>query len=196
MISREYCTGIILAGGKSSRLGFDKGLLEYRGQTLTERAMKVLGNFCSKLLISSNKAEYEKFGVERVADLLEHNGPMMGIYSCLMASPTRHNLVLPVDNIFVEPSFYEYLINKLDKSLAAVPYIDNRYFEPLIGYYNKNILPDMKRMIYKNNLKLPDLLQEVEVQKLRVEQDFPAFNDIYFKSINYTEDLVFLENPE
>jgi molybdopterin-guanine dinucleotide biosynthesis protein A len=196
MISREYCTGILLAGGKSSRLGFDKGFLQYEGQTLTERALKVLGLFCNKLIISSNKPEYEKFGVERVADILEQNGPMMGIYSSLMASPNKHNLVLPVDNVFVEASYYEYLISKLDKNLAALPFIDSQYFEPLIGYYNKNIVHDMKKMIYQNNLKLPDLLEGIDVLKLPVQVDFQGYNEKYFKSINYTEDLVFLEKSE
>ena len=109
MISKDNITGIILAGGRGSRLGFDKGLLLDNGITLIERAINVLSGHCNKLIISSNNLEYNKFGIERVPDILEKNGPMMGIYSSLIASTTKHNLVLAVDNIFVDAALFTTL---------------------------------------------------------------------------------------
>ncbi len=194
MISKDNITGIILAGGRGSRLGFDKGLLLDNGITLIERAINVLSGHCNKLIISSNNLEYNKFGIERVPDILEKNGPMMGIYSSLIASTTKHNLVLAVDNIFVDAAFYEYVLSKLDGSIVALPFIDKQYFEPLVGYYSKEILPDMKRMVYQNNLKLPDLLEIIQVLKLNVQDDYPAYFDDYFRSINLPEDLLILRN--
>ncbi len=194
MISKDNITGIILAGGRGSRLGFDKGLLLDNGITLIGRAINVLSGHCNKLIISSNNLEYNKFGIERVPDILEKNGPMMGIYSSLIASTTKHNLVLAVDNIFVDAAFYEYVLSKLDGSIVALPFIDKQYFEPLVGYYSKEILPDMKRMVYQNNLKLPDLLEIIQVLKLNVQDDYPAYFDDYFRSINLPEDLLILRN--
>lgn len=193
MYPKESITGIILAGGESSRLGFDKGLMLYRGLTWLDHSIGVLSPFCERIIISTNNDMYHFPGTEVIPDILPGNGPMMGLYSSLTASVTYHNLVIAVDNLFIGREFYEYVINRMDDSLAALPYPDEKYFEPLTGYYSKGILPVIKAFIDKGNFKLPDLLNEVNVTKLKVQEDFLAYHPLYFKSINLPEDLLLLE---
>lgn len=193
MISKNDCTGIILAGGKGSRLGLDKGLLTYHGMSFLERSYKVLSACCSRVMVSSSNIEYRNLGFELIPDIKPGNGPMMGIYSCLMVSSTRHNMVLAVDNVNVTEDYFTYVISKLHHTMAAVPFIQDKFYEPLAGYYNKGILPEMQRFLETGNYKLPDLLNKVAVLKLRVEKDFPGFHPAYFKSVNFPEDLLLLE---
>jgi molybdopterin-guanine dinucleotide biosynthesis protein A len=64
-------TGIILAGGKSLRMGTDKGLVIFRDKPLVQYSIDLLGQFCDRILISSNNKAYSVFGYEIVPDQME-----------------------------------------------------------------------------------------------------------------------------
>lgn len=188
-------TGIILAGGNSARFGSDKGLVIFRGKTLLERAAAILTPFCDEVIISTNNPDHEKYGFRVVQDEVRDNGPMMGIYSALNASLTMRNLVLAVDNLRVEQNFFNYLLSRnLTSCEAAVPFLEKKYFEPLVGFYSKSIIGRMLRMIKDNNFKLPDLLENPTVIKLAVENDFPEYHPDYFSSVNNLKDLEKIAN--
>lgn len=178
-------TGIILAGGNNTRFGSDKGLYLVQGKTLIEWATSLLSSFCNEIIISSNNPGHAVFGLRVIADEVCSRGPMMGIYSALKASCTVGNLVIAVDNIRVERDFFHYLLNHdLTGYDAAVPLLEKRYFEPLVGFYSKNILPLMCRMMERDILKLPVMLQQARVLKLEVESDFAGYYPHYFQSLN------------
>jgi molybdopterin-guanine dinucleotide biosynthesis protein A len=193
--SLSALTGIILAGGKGSRLGRDKGLIGWKGRKVVEIAIDTLAPFCREILISSNNPEYEKFGCRVVPDLSPGNGPMMGIYSALKCSASPANLLLAVDNVLVTGSFYQYLLSKeLSGAQVAVPFVGNRFYEPLVGYYSTTCISVMEQMMSEGNFKLPDLFNSVMVIKLLVEQEFADFHPAYFKSLNQPQDLQILNN--
>jgi molybdopterin-guanine dinucleotide biosynthesis protein A len=76
---------------------------------------------------------------------------------------------------------------------VAVPYVQNKYFEPLVGYYSTKCIPVMEQMMQERNYKLPDLFSKIQVNKLMVERDFPDFKQNYFQSLNQPEDLEMLK---
>ncbi len=194
MENKKLYTGIVLAGGKCIRLGMDKGLIELNGRKLIEYAIEILSPFCNEIIISSNNPEYRILPDRIVPDLAAGNGPMMGIYSSLKASPTTANLILAVDNIFVTRAFFHYLLSmNLSAYHVAVPYVQNKYFEPLVGYYSTKCIPVMEQMMQEHNYKLPDLFSKIPVNKLMVEEGFPDFKQNYFQSLNNPEDLVMLK---
>ncbi|MHC1708130.1 MAG: molybdenum cofactor guanylyltransferase [Bacteroidales bacterium] len=193
MADTSLYTGIILAGGKSSRLGMEKGLLHYKGATLAQRAINVLEQFCGHILIVTSNSAYQRKGVALIPDLVPDKGPMMGIYSGLHASTTPHNLVLAVDNYLVGPEFFQYLLPRANSHPVAVPFLQGKYFEPLVGYYSRETISLMKDYMDKGLYKLPDFLSVIETEKLLVEIDFPVFYKNYFKSINLPDDLRLLE---
>jgi len=73
-------TGIVLAGGKSSRVKGNKSLLEYKGKPLIQHAVDVLGQVCDKVVISSNQNEYDFTGGEVWPDKMTIRAPIVGIY--------------------------------------------------------------------------------------------------------------------
>ncbi len=193
MGNKNLYTGIILAGGKGVRLGMDKGLIGMHGRNLIEYAIDTLSPFCNEIIISSNNPDYRKFPFRIVPDLAAGNGPMMGIYSALKASLTTENLILAVDNIFVTSGFFRYLTSiDLSEYHVAIPYVQDKYFEPLVGYYSTDCKLEMGKMILENNYKLPDLFSKVTIRKLMVEKDFHDYNPSYFQSLNHPEDLLLL----
>ncbi len=87
-------TAIILAGGKSSRMGADKGMQKLFGKPLVSYAIGELYGLCDDIIIRSSSAEYAGFGYKLVADEFPGIGPMGGVYSALRQSETNDNLVL------------------------------------------------------------------------------------------------------
>lgn len=195
MPNKHLYTGIILAGGQSSRLGRDKGLIEWHGRRIIEYAVDTLSPFCSKVIVSTNNQDYGQYINHVVPDIRQGHGPMMGLYSALESSSTELNLVLAVDNILVNRAFYCYLLTKeLSEFQVAVPYLQNKFYEPLVGYYHKNCAMTMDRMMSNGNYKLPDFISQVKVNKLVVESDFPDFHPNYFRSLNCPDDLVLFQD--
>jgi molybdenum cofactor guanylyltransferase len=191
--NKRVFSGIILAGGQSSRLGRDKGLIEWKGRKLVEHAIAVLEPLCSEVIISSNNPEYQQFGRPVVADQSPGYGPMMGLYSALSLSCNENNLVIAVDNLLVTRGFYKYLIAyDLRQYKIAVPFVQNRFYEPLVGFYSTECISVMELMMNKGNYRLPDLIASVTTLKLHVETDFPDYHPDYFRSLNTPEDLAWL----
>lgn len=94
----ENYTGIILAGGKSQRMGTDKWLLLLKGKPFISHiyeAMKPI--FGDNIVIVSSNPEYDKYGYKRIEDLISNKGPVGGLYTALKQSKTKFNLVLSVD---------------------------------------------------------------------------------------------------
>ena len=115
-------TGIILAGGKSSRMGADKGLLELGGKPLITYAFQALSGLCTTILISSSSEAYHSFGYQVIEDVFPGIGPMGGIYSALGKSKTEKNLILSCDLPFASKELMSYILQNSDVHQVAVPW--------------------------------------------------------------------------
>lgn len=90
-------TGILLAGGKSSRMKRNKAFLEYDGKPLAGRAIEVLDAVFSEVLISSNDQElYKRYNFPVIQDELRDQGPLAGLYQGLKAATFKSVFLLPV----------------------------------------------------------------------------------------------------
>jgi molybdenum cofactor guanylyltransferase len=92
--------GYVLAGGKSSRMGSDKALLELAGKPLVLHATTKLRRLCAEVSVLGNDAALERFA-PLVRDLHPGCGPMAGIEAALLSSKFDWNLVIPVDVPFL-----------------------------------------------------------------------------------------------
>ncbi len=183
-------TGIILAGGKSSRMGQDKGLLEIAGKKLVEIAISNLIPVCQRILISSNSTVYEQFGLEVVRDIFPGIGPMGGIYSALKMSHSEFNLVLSVDLPFAGEDLFRYLLKQAEGYQVAVPCSGSDYYEPLCACYSISVLPQIEESIRKENFKLPDLFREFHMNALTIDSQLPFFKPWIFHNVNSESDLL------
>ena len=130
-------TGIILAGGKSRRMGQEKGLIELNGKFLIQYAIDVLQPICDTILISTNSHSYDFLPYQKVADEFPNSGPMGGIYSCLKASTTIQNLVLSCDMPFIQSELLSDLIKNAEGYDVVVPWHGGQKFEPMCAYYHQ-----------------------------------------------------------
>lgn len=152
-------TGIVLAGGKSSRMGTDKGLLMMNQKPLISYPIRLLKNYCQEILISSNSDSYEFLNLQIVTDTHPTIGPIGGLYACLNASQTEHNLFLACDMPFVDSTLIDLLLQHIDNYTVIVFSIDN-FPIPVCGYYHKSILPKLKFEIENERHSLQNLLSK------------------------------------
>jgi len=126
-------TGIIMAGGKSSRMGMNKATTIFRSRMLAEYPIRLLENTCGQILISTNEAL--PFSFKQVADVMPECGPMGGIFSCLRESVSHYNVVLACDMPLLTTDYIQALINKISDEKIIVPMHEDGSIESLCAIY-------------------------------------------------------------
>jgi molybdenum cofactor guanylyltransferase len=187
-------TGIILAGGKSSRMGIEKGLQELCGKPLIIYAIEALSGLCSSILISSSSDAYKSFDYHVVSDEFPGIGPMGGIYSAMRQSKTEKNIVLSCDLPFVTTELLSYVLQNAQDYQVAIPWLGNQHYEPLCGFYRLSVLDQMSSFIQKGNYKLPDLFEKITINRLVINKELNFFQEYQFLNVNSKDDLMTAEN--
>lgn len=182
-------TGIVLAGGKSSRMGSEKGLVLLSGKPLIWYAIESLAPVCDRIIISSNSDAYNNLGFEVVADEIQNIGPMGGLLSSLKKSTSEKNLVLSCDLPFAHSELLAYILHMSQGYDAAVPWQGNRHYEPLCAFYNTSVLNAMEQFVMNQNYKLPDLFDNINIKKLIINNILPFYSDRLFFNVNSKTDI-------
>ncbi|TXG35344.1 molybdenum cofactor guanylyltransferase [Seonamhaeicola maritimus] len=137
MIKNKNITGIILAGGKSSRMGADKGFIKLNNKSFVEYSIKALKPLVNDIIIVSDNPDYDAFGYKRILDEIKDAGPVAGIYSGLNASKTENNLILSCDIPLIKTGVLEKLIESIDDDSEVIQIESNGKSMPLIALYKK-----------------------------------------------------------
>jgi molybdopterin-guanine dinucleotide biosynthesis protein A len=119
MIDRHHITGLVLAGGRGSRMGgLDKGLQDHQGMPLAQHALRRLQPQVGRTMISANRnlAVYQGFGVPVWPDASQDfPGPLAGLLAGLTNCPTPYLVSVPCDT----PDFPTDLVQRLALALEA-----------------------------------------------------------------------------
>ena len=188
------CTGIILAGGKSSRMGTDKGMLELDGKPLITYAFEALSEICGNILISSSSESYKSFGHQVIADEIPGIGPIGGIYSALRKSKTEKNIVLSCDLPFVSKALLGYIMKNAPGYQVAVPWFGGQHYEPLCAFYSLSMIEKIESYIHNGNYKLPDLFEEIKINRLVINNELEFYKESLFLNVNSKHDLATANN--
>ena len=156
-------TGILLVGGASRRFGSPKALARVNGETLAERAWRLLGDCCETRLAVGKAADELELPFDVVDDGTEVRAALAGIVAGLRAAPTDVSLVVPVDC----PNLTGEALAQLAEACrdAAVPQTG-----PLPGAYRRTALPVLERRLREGSYRLRDALAELDVATV----DLPA----------------------
>lgn len=162
---------IILAGGKSSRMGTDKALLKYKGQTFIQILFYNLKNICSNIIISSNNPKVSIIGTKTISDEIKEIGPMGGIYTCLKNSDSDFNFIVSVDTPFVSSKLLMYIFHKSENFDISVVSFKNKV-HPLIGVYHKRILKLLSSEIQAGKYKIMEMIKKTKFQFIEIDGSF------------------------
>ncbi len=173
MASRRL-TGVLLVGGASRRFGSPKALASLEGETLAERAWRVLGEACDERLAVGKQGELD-LPFKVTDDGTGVRAPIAGVVAGLRAAANDVAVFLPVDAPLVTPE----LVRELGEACVevAVPLTG-----PLPGAYAKSALPVLERRLEAGELALRDALAELEVAVV-------AANPETLRNVNRPEDL-------
>jgi molybdopterin-guanine dinucleotide biosynthesis protein A len=189
----ENVTGIVLCGGKSSRMGKNKGLCTVNGKPLIDYPVKSLEPICDKLIIGSNDPVYMQFGWPVVGDKITDIGPIGGIFSCLEKSDTEHNLILSCDMPFAGTELMRFLFDQRSGYRAVVPSFRG-YPEPLCGYYHRDTRDDLLALIKADNYKLQNVLHRIKTNIIQVDEHLDFYKPWMFLNVNTEDQLIEDEN--
>ncbi len=190
MKGKDHITGIILAGGKSSRMGQDKALLSFKGKPFIEYAINALQPLASQIVIVSDHKEYDRFGVTRVDDLIKDAGPLAGLYSGLYHSKTENNLVLSCDVPLVDSQLLQQLITEDDPSVDVVQYKSGDKTMPLIALYKKSCIATCSTLLKSGERRLQELTKTLTTKTIILDKDL----EHQVININTEHDLNHLRN--
>ena len=153
-------TGILLVGGASSRFGSPKALARVDGETLAERAWRLLEVFPYRLAVGK-RGDGLELPFELVDDGSEVRAPIVGLVAGLRAAPTEVVVAVPVDCPSLTPEALETLARACRD--AAVPQTG-----PLPGAYRRSALPVLERHVSTGWLKLRDAVAELDAAEVRL----------------------------
>jgi molybdenum cofactor guanylyltransferase len=187
MIDPAKTAGMILAGGRSSRMGFDKALLPFGGKTFIERiAAEMLLVLPSVAIVSGDTGRFDHLGLPVIADVYENCGPLGGLHAALTASSTSHVLLMTCDTPLVNSVL---LIRLLTGSSPGEITIcsDGDRIHPLAGIYPRSLLANLDRAIKSGVRRVTDVLRS---EKFRILA-FPDL-DATLQNINTPEEYAIL----
>jgi molybdopterin-guanine dinucleotide biosynthesis protein A len=187
---RRPVTGVILAGGKSSRMGQNKALMPFGGQRLIDRVVDVLQEVFTDLLLVTNSPEvYADLGLPLVSDVYPHKGSLGGIYSALYHASTPYCFVVACDMPFLNAAVMRYMVGRIAGCDVVMPDIHGE-MQPLHAIYSKACLPPILRRLETHRLKIVGFLSEVRVRIVKasdIQHLDPAL--LTFHNLNTREEF-------
>ncbi len=190
MNPKKNITGIILAGGKSSRMGSEKGLLLLNGIPFIEHINNALQPLIDELIIVSNNPEYDKFQGTRVQDIIPNSGPIAGLHAGLSYSNTENNLVLSCDVPYVTTNLLQRLLLQEKDDHDLIMFADRQQTIPLIAMYKKRCVSKCKQFLDQNEKRLRKLISELSTKTITIlEKEY-----LLVSNINTPEDLKKITN--
>ncbi len=187
-ITKEQTTGIILAGGKSSRFGSNKALFEYQGKKLVEYSVETLQPLCGQLLLSTNEPEIFSFtGLPTVADLFPGSGPVAGIHACLKQSTTEHHLVIGCDLPWLETPLFDFILQNSFGQQVVMP-MHKGLKETMASYYHKSCTTALEKALQEKRYKILDAIAPLKTFFPEIDKE-SFYTEKLFANVNYRKDI-------
>jgi molybdopterin-guanine dinucleotide biosynthesis protein A len=183
-------TAIILAGGKSRRMGVNKAFLPFHDKPLIQYSIDLAKFFTDEIWISANNRDFDYLGFPVVSDVLPVNAPLAGIHAGLRASKSDWNLVLTCDMPNVTKGVIEKLRSVLDDNLRMIVPVHDGYVEPLCGFYHRSLIPVMDGNMKAGKLSLLDLSGSAPHRFVEMTDFSSEEIALLFRNMNEKRDLL------
>lgn len=184
-------TGVILAGGQSRRMGFNKAFIEIGGTTIIKRAITVFNEVFDEVFIAAGDVLlYEGLDTRVVSDVYKDAGSLGGVYTALFHSSANHAFVAACDMPFLDAACIKKVINARfhGKFDAATPFISGRT-HPMHTFYSKRCMKHIEAMINEGNLRITDLFDRVRTRQMTADAFAGLDIEASVMNVNTQEEL-------
>lgn len=177
--------GLVLAGGRSIRMGTDKGLLEYKGKPQREYLFELLSSVCERAFTSCRKEQNVPSLFQPIIDKFDYEGPINGILSAIETHSDKAWLIVAVDMPFVDEASLQFLLTKRDKSKLATCFLHEpeNFPEPLLTLWEPAAYPKLSEYASKGNISPRMFLESNVIKAVRPPDKKVLCN------INYRQDM-------
>lgn len=186
-------TAIILAGGKSSRMQFNKGELKLKGEFLINKQIKILKKYFSEIIVVTNtKLNFLSEDVVVLSDEIKEKGPLGGLYTGLNNSSNKFNYLIACDMPHINEEFLEFQIKTLKEiNCDAIVTEYKGWVEPFNGFYSKKVIVNIEELILNSKkINLYKILNKINTHYIKESIARVFSNDLLmFKNLNTQEDL-------
>jgi molybdopterin-guanine dinucleotide biosynthesis protein A len=183
-------TGVVQAGGKSTRMGGQpKGLIQLGGRSIVERVVAALTPVVDDLLVVTNTPElYACLGLPMVADVYPDHGSLGGIYSGLRAAG-EIAFTVACDMPFLHPDVVRLVVDRAGEGDVVIPRVGAQ-LETMHAAYGKACLPPIEERLRAGRLKIVGFFDSVRVVEIG-EAEVARFRDpaVAFMNVNTPDEL-------
>jgi len=184
-------TGVIQAGGKSTRMGGrPKALLELGGRRIVERVVDAVAPAVDGLLVVTNTPElYAFLGLPMVGDVYPDGGSLGGIYSGLTAAPGQAAFTVACDMPFLHTDVVRLVVGRAGQGDVVIPRVGDQ-LETLHALYAKSCLPHMAERLAAGRLKIVEFFDRVRVVEIPAAEVAPYRDPaVVFMNVNTPDEL-------
>lgn len=187
-------TGIILSGGKSTRMGKNKALIEVAGIPIIERIHSLFKTLFPEILIITDQTDLFTYLEPKThGDLIQNLGALGGLYTGLSFASFPYSFCVACDMPFLKKTVIEYLIQCINGYDAVVPKTSDG-LQPLHAIYSKSCLEPMREIIAQNRIKILDFYPHINLRVIE-EEEFRSLDpqNESFINVNTPEELASIE---
>ena len=167
------CTAVILAGGKSQRMGRDKASLLLGEQTLLQHVAAILQTTFPRVLVSVRQLRPD-IALPQIRDTYAEAGPLAGLYTALTHAETPWIFAVATDMPFVQPALIDYLAKQRDGFQAVVPVVHG-HPQPLAAFYATSCLTPFRALLEGNGKRsLRSALEPLKVRYINEADQLAA----------------------
>ncbi len=183
-------TGVILAGGESTRMGKNKAFIEINGKRIIDRTVSLFREiFDDVLLVTNTPLDYIELKVRIVTDLVPGKGSLGGIYTGLFFSSSPKAFFVGCDMPFLDRRVIQYFLS-LAQTADIVVQRTKDYWQPLHAIYPRTLLKPIERLLQQGELTIIKAYQGMRVREVTGEELKPFDPDLHtLSNFNTPEEL-------
>ena len=180
---------VVLAGGKSRRMGRDKLELEFGGQTLLESVIsRFKEEFDDVYLSLTDIKKYPDTEARRFEDILPGAGPLSGLHAALKLVPEDGVFLVAADLPYACPKTAKRLVELCENKEACIIRLPDGKLEPLFGFYRKSLLPRCEEAIKSGDYRLSEIILGADTLFVAPHELGALWDERLILNINHPED--------
>jgi molybdopterin-guanine dinucleotide biosynthesis protein A len=189
-VTQQSITGVILAGGKSNRMGQNKALMSLGGKRLVDRVVEVMRSvFDDLLMVTNTPGVYADLDLPMVRDVWPEKGSLGGVYSAIYHVATSYCLVVACDMPFLQTAVLRYLITQINDYDVVVPDVLGE-LQTLHAIYSKACLQPIEHRLATNRLRIVGFFPDVRVRTVTASELEPYDPELLaFQNLNTPEEF-------
>jgi molybdenum cofactor guanylyltransferase len=185
---------VILAGGQSRRMGFNKALVDVGGQPLIRLLVDRIRPLTKEILISSNdRSSYEFLDCPVVPDNFSGRGPLAGFHAAMLRTRCSLYLIIACDLPNIKEDLLRNLVDLTNGYDAVIPCTKDGMAHPLCAVYRRTCFPVVEKALLGGDNKVIEIFQNKSLAIRWVGPDEGRFKDADLANINTPEDLQMLQ---